>query len=165
MMRNFIPNSDTSISSPTQLLTGTKPDLSSLATVPWGTPVISWVPFPADELSPRAEYGIVVGYHLHAKQAIRFYTLNSADKPIVVVRSKYKIIDEIPDSWLIVANRKSRIPISIFPKKHSTTINKSVQLNVTTDIIGETLHGGTITGNDNIYSADFIDVYHDTEND
>ena len=172
MMRNLIPNSDTGTCSPTQLLTGVKPDLLSLADVPWGTPVISWVPFPSDKLAPRAEYGIVVGYHLHAKNAIRLYTLNSANKPIVVVRAKYKIIDDIPDSWLIEANLKRRIPLSIFSKNISTNLNTPIQhINTTTTDLTNTDSQGGITNDisnnhDNYYDPDgdldpFLDPFLD----
>jgi len=167
MMRNFIPNNDTGNSSPTQLFTGIKPDLLSLAPVPWGTPVMSWVPFPSDKLSPRAEYGIVVGYHLNAKNAIRLYTLNSADKPIVVVRAKYKVIDDIPDSWLTMANLKRRLPISIFSKNISNTLNTHIQndtnLNKSDPIT--IIQGGTFTENATIPLPELNGNYHDPDGD
>jgi hypothetical protein len=159
MMRNLIPNNDTGTSTPSQLLTGIKPDISMLSDLPWGTPVISWVPFPSDKLSPRAEYGLVVGYHLHAKNAIRMYTLNSANNPIVVVRSKVKVIEEIPDTWLQSANLKRRLPISIFSKNISKTLNQPIQFpNIDNDTITDPLMEFNNQGGiDNVSSVD--DLY------
>ena len=167
MMRNLIPNNDTGTSSPTQLVTGIKPDILSLASVPWGTPVISWVPFPSDKLSPRAEYGIVVGYHPNAKNAIRLYTLNSADKPIVVVRAKYRVIDDIPDSWLTIANLKRRLPLSIFSKNISNTLNSPIQSNTTINRNDTVItpQGGTLSENPNLPLSELPTNYHDPDGD
>ena len=41
------------------------------------------------------------------------------DNSVSSHNKKYKIIDDIPDSWLTEANLKRRIPISIFSKNIS----------------------------------------------
>jgi len=161
-MRNMIPNIDTGPSTPQQLLTGFKPDLSLFPTVAWATLVLSWVPFPADKLSPRAEHGIVVGYHLSSKRAIRLYTLNASSHPIVVVGSKYKVIQNLSASWLTRARLKKHLALSIHSPISTTIIQLDDALDESTST---TVHPQEGKGNEITDSTDEVMPRVENEND
>ena len=56
-----------------ELVEGRKPDLSRLPTIQFGAVVLAYIPTRDKSLDPRAEYGIMVGWHLDAPKAIRVY--------------------------------------------------------------------------------------------
>ena len=121
---NMLPTANSSGRSPMELFTGVKPDLRMLCRAPFGTPAIFYRPDQPNGLEPRAEYGIIVGWHKGTKNGVRAYF---PGRNLVLIRQKYTVIDAIPPEWgwkVQVASRvNSRPPVPL----SNTLVQSTVQ--------------------------------------
>jgi len=94
---NLLPTTSTGNNvSPSELFTGKKTDLAIISKAPFGTAAIFYRYDHANSFEPRAEYGIIVGWHRGAKNAVRAF-IPARNK--VFIKQKFTVIDAIPPEW------------------------------------------------------------------
>jgi len=93
---NMLPSSSCPGRSPLETVTGVKPDLSMISQAPFGTVGLFYDYTHQGGTAPRAEYGIVVGWHHGTKRAVRAYF---PGRKKVMVRQKFTVLGAIPPEW------------------------------------------------------------------
>ena len=104
---NLTPNSVSGTRLPYEIFYGKKPDLSNMALLPFGQPLMVKTLTSADKDAPRAEYGIALGWKLQTPGAIKVYIPHRKFIAIRNIRS-IKLVESISPEWKWTAQIPAR---------------------------------------------------------